>query len=440
MTNPAPQAKTLLQWVRSARERTLDLISDLDDSQLLGPSLGTVNPLLWEIGHVAWFQEKWVLRHAAGMPSLRADADSLYDSSAVPHDIRWSLPLPSRAATLAYMTAIEERICERLERREPSEWDRYFLMLAVFHEDMHTEAFAYTRQTLEYPPPRIGAPEGAHACDSGGGPCRGDVQVAGATFWLGAPFGEPFVFDNEKWAHRVVFEPFSIARAPVTQQEFVAFVEDGGYARADLWTVEGWRWREAAGASNPVYWRREEPGSWCRRDFNRWVPLEPDRPVLHVCWHEAEAFCRWANRRLPSEGEWELAAVGRVKSETSGCDWGKRLFPWGDGEASCHLANLDGRALGCADVGAYPGGDSPSGCRQMVGNVWEWTSTPFLPYPGFVRDPYKDYSEPWFGTHKVLRGGCWVTRSRLLRATYRNFYTPDRRDVWAGFRTCALDP
>ena len=177
-----------------------------------------------------------------------------------------------------------------------------------------------------------------------------------------------------------------------------------------------------------MYWQREEDG-WLRRDFDRWLPLERHRPVIHVNWYEADAYCRWAGRRLPTEAEWELAACGFAAPVR---------YPWGNDFPTTRHANLDGLALGCADVGAFPEGDSPFGCRQMIGNVWEWTADDFLPYPGFVVDPYKEYSEPWFGTHKVLRGGCWATRARLLRNTWRNFYTPERRDVWAGFRTCSL--
>jgi iron(II)-dependent oxidoreductase len=161
--------------------------------------------------------------------------------------------------------------------------------------------------------------------------------------------------------------------------------------------------------------------------------------MLHVNWYEAEAYCRWARRRLPTEVEWEVAAAGEPDGSGGRLSGRKRRFPWGDAPPSPDRANLDGHTVGCLHVAALPAGESAFGCRQMLGNVWEWTSSDLLPYPGFVADPYKEYSEPWFGTHKVLRGGCWTTRSRLLRNTYRNFYRPDRRDVWAGFRTCALD-
>jgi iron(II)-dependent oxidoreductase len=433
MAYPDPSTPTALAaWVQDARRRTLSLIADLGDEQLLGPRLPTVNPPLWEVGHLAWFQEKWVLRHANSRPPLRTDADALYDSAAVAHDTRWDLPLPSRAETLRYLADVEEQVLARLADR-PGADEVYFTLLSVFHEDMHAEALTYTRQTLAYPAPRVGAwsettPQ--HGGAGGDAPWVGDVPVAGGTFRLGAEPGSGFVFDNEKWAHPVGLRPFAIARAAVTQAEFAAFVEDGGYRREALWGAEGWAWRQCEGAEQPVYWRREA-GGWRRRDFDRWVPLEPHRPVIHVNWYEAEAYCRWAGRRLPTEAEWEAAA-----SRVSG-DGPKLPHPWGEAAPTPDRANLDGAALGCVGVAVHPAGDSPCGCRQMTGNVWEWTADPFRPYPGFVPDPYKEYSAPWFGDHKVLRGGCWATRSRLLRNTWRNFYRPQRRDVFAGFRTCA---
>ncbi len=229
--------------------------------------------------------------------------------------------------------------------------------------------------------------------------------------------------------------PFAIARAPVTQAEFAAFVDDGGYRRRELWSEDGWAWREQARAEHPVYWRRDA-GAWLRRDFDEWRALEPHRPVIHVNWYEADAYCRWAGRRLPTEAEWEAAAASDPGPGGARLSGAKRRFPWGNEPPTPRRANLDWQAMGCLDVGALPAGDSAFGCRQMIGNVWEWTSSTFLPYPGFTPDPYKEYSEPWFGTRKVLRGGCWATRSRMLRNTWRNYFTPDRRDVLAGFRTC----
>jgi iron(II)-dependent oxidoreductase len=445
-----PNAVTLSDWLRDARRWTLALIADLTDAQWRGPHLPIVNPLLWEVGHIAWFQEKWILRRR-GQPSLRPDADALYDSSLVAHNTRWDLPLPGRQQTLAYMEAVLGRVLQGLARGVSHE-DRYYFLLALFHEDMHTEAFAYTRQTLAYPPPCL--PLGRTDLQSvfpGGtdcksvlhrapeqGPCVGDVAIPGGTFLLGASPEEPFVFDNEKQAHPIEVMPFLMARAPVTQAEFAAFVDEGGYERQDFWSEAGWRWRQSEAAQHPVYWQRQGRGVWYRRNFDAWVPLEPHRPVLHVNWYEAEAYCRWAGRRLPTEAEWELAAAGCADSGGQALSMGKRRFPWGDGPPGSDRANLDGLAGECVDVAGCAAGDSFWGCRQLIGNVWEWTASDFLPYPGFVIGPYRDYSRPWFGTHKVLRGGCWVTRGRLLRNTLRNYYQPNRRDVWAGFRTCTL--
>jgi iron(II)-dependent oxidoreductase len=422
----------LAAYSRDARARTLALIEDLSDAQLVGPRLPIVNPLGWEIGHVAWFQEKWVLRDVAGEPPRFRNADALYDSSAVPHDTRWDLPLPTRAQTVAFLEDVLRRVLDKLPALD--ETQRYFARLAIFHEDMHDEAFTYTRQTHGFRPPSFVTPR------SDEGPpaevLEGDAQVPGGKFLLGAREGdERFVFDNEKWAHEVEVKPFAIARAAVTQGEFARFVEDRGYQRKELWSEAGQAWRAAARAEGPVYWRRDGQG-WLRRDFDREVPLEPRRAMIHVNAFEAEAFCAWAGRRLPTELEWEVAAAGEPTGK-GGLARKKRRFPWGDAPPDERRANLDWRAGGCLDVGALPDGDSAFGCRQMIGNVWEWTASPFQPYPGFVADPYADYSQPWFGTHRVLRGGCWTTRARLLRNTWRNFYTPDRRDVWAGFRTCA---
>jgi iron(II)-dependent oxidoreductase len=221
----------------------------------------------------------------------------------------------------------------------------------------------------------------------------------------------------------------------VTNAEFAAFVDGRGYERRELWSHQGWRWRTQVRAVQPVYWRRAG-SQWESRSFDAWRPLAADAPVVHVCWYEAEAYCRWAGRRLPTEPEWEAAAAG--EPDATGLSTRRRRFPWGDQEPTRERANLDHWWGGLLDVAALPDGDSAFGCRQMLGNVWEWTASAFYPYPGFVVDhPYREYSAPWFGYHKVLKGGSWFSRARLLRNSFRNFYLPHRRDVFAGFRTCA---
>lgn len=432
MTQPLPAA-VLAEYLADARTRTLDLVRGLDTAQLMGPRIEIVNPLLWEIGHVAWFHEYFALRRLDGGAPRLPKADELYNSSVVPHDTRWELPLPSLQGTLDYMAQVQAAMLHRLASGLASAEETELVLLTTYHEDMHDEAFTYARQTLGYLAPEFST---AHHVSPDAGPLRGDVVVPGGVLQLGSAVDAPFVFDNEKWAHPVEIAPFCIARAPVTNVEFLVFLTEGGYQRRALWSDAGWRWREAAGAEHPLYWSRQHDG-WMVRWFDRMQPLQPHRPVIHVNFHEAEAWCRWAGRRLPSEAEWEAAAATEPK-QNGGLATRKRRYPWGDDAASPRRANLDGHALGVVDVAAFAAGDSAWGCRQMLGNVWEWTATTFEPFPGFSPDAYEDYSAPWFGTRKVLRGGAWATRSRMLTNTYRNFFTPDRRDVMAGFRTCAL--
>lgn len=443
-----PTPEELAGWVSDARQRTLDLTADLSDDQLVGPLLPTVNPLLWEIGHLAWFQEKFVLRAACGAEPIVAHADAIWDSGAIPHDTRWRLVLPGRDDTVAYLHQVRDRVVAAVLDPHATDVVRHFARYTVHHEDTHAEALTYTRQTLGYPPPPQAAPVMPSAGDAlaRGGEATGDAEVAGGTYLLGATMGEPFVYDNEKWAHPVEVAPFAISKAAVTQAEFAAFIDDGGYRHHSLWG-DGEGWLAATGAEHPLYWQRaglggSGPGDrpalaagptagWKRRRFDTWVDVEPDRPVCHVNAYEAAAYARWASRRLPTEVEWEAAATGM---DLSG---GKRHYPWGDEPPKTGRANLDSAAMDTVEVWACPAGDSPYGLRQMIGNVWEWTATTFGPYPNFERDAYAENSEPWFGTRRVLRGGAWATRARYVRSTFRNYFTPERRDVFAGFRTCA---
>ena len=434
MTVPVTAAR-LADMLRDSRDRTLELVAGLSPEQLLGPRLDIVNPLLWEIGHLAWFHEHFALRRLDGGDTLLPEADHLYNSALVPHDTRWDLPLPSLDRTLEYMRAVQDALVSRLDRPLASEEESFLYQLTTFHEDMHDEAFTYTRQTLGYPEPKFRGSRLPADAEAGAWP--GDVEVPGGRFVLGSSPAAPFVFDNEKWAHPVTVGPFRIACAPVTNAEFAAFVAAGGYRHQKFWDEPGWRWRESVGAEHPIYWIGDDTGRWAVRRFDREEELRPHQPVIHVNWHEASAWCRWAGRRLPTEVEWEVAAAAEPTGD-GGLGKRKRTYPWGEVAPTARHANLDAVALGCVDVAACAEGDSPWGCRQMIGNVWEWTQSTFEPYPGFSPDVYEEYSEPWFGTRNVLRGGAWATRSRMINNNYRNFFPPDRRDVLAGFRTVAL--
>ena len=461
---PSVSVAELIATMREFRARLLGLVADLDDRQMIGPRIAIVNPPLWEIGHVAWTQEFWALRHLRGEKPLLENGDRLYNSTDVAHDTRWELLLPSRDDTLRYMSEVLERSIARIENSPRLSADEfYFYWLTTFHEGMHAEALAYTRQTLGYPAPSFTTTTATLNLRNGS--CPGDVEIPGGKCLIGATQETPFVFDNEKWAHEIEVKPFRIARAPVTNGEFLEFVEEGGYREEKYWSAEGWQWLQSGGApqleksfakffnkninepieiaafkerlDHPVYWQPLDNGRWQQRVYDRYVLLNEDLPVVHVSWYEAEAFCHWAGRRLPTEVEWEVAAAGEFANGKNSLATSRRRFPWGDDMPRVQHANLDWHNGGLVEVGAHASGDSAFGCRQMIGNVWEWTADDFLPYPGFSADPYKEYSQPWFGTHKVLRGGCWATSSLLIHNRWRNFYTPDRRDVWAGFRTCA---
>lgn len=390
----------LREALRESREYTFSLVSHLDPSQWEVPRWEIVNPLRWEVGHIGFFQEFFCLRwrpddpSGSRTPSCRADADALYDSRTIAHDSRWSLPLPGIPAIRAYLDETLDKTLAALQATAANERDRF--RLALLHEDMHGEAILMTLQSVGLPSPAGLSPPG------GAGAPLQDIAVEGGTFLQGTPRGAAhYVFDNEKWAHEVTVAPFAIASRPVTHGEFADFVDDGGYARRDWWTEAGWRWRAAADAIAPRHWRRDGSG-WARRWFGQWQAIPRASTMVHVNRHEAEAWCRWAGRRLPTEAEWEFAATGG----------GRGHHPWGDCE------------------GAPP--------AFTPGGVWEWTATPFGPYPGFEPDAYEEYSQPYFGTHGVLRGGSFVTRPRLAHARWRNFYVPHRNDPFAGLRTCAI--
>ena len=348
-----------------ARRRTLAIYSHLDLAALEVPRIDIVNPPLWELSHVAWFQEFWCLRGGdPRAPSILPRADSLFNSTTVAHESRWTLDYPGMQALFAYMRDSHDAVQEALARAP--EDDRYFFKLALVHEDMHAEALLMTLQTLGLPAPsaELTAPVSTAASR--------DVRFAGGEFVQGTRHAS-FVFDNERGAHAVAVAPFSIASRTITQGEFAAFVE-------------------ASGRAPPRYWKREG-SSWRVRRFDRWGPIDSAAPMVHVSLEEAATYCAWAGRRLPTESEWEFAARH----------------------------------------------DAAGGLEGMIGGVWEWTSSPFAPYPGFTPDPYREYSEPWFHTHYVLRGGSFATSPRIAYARYRNFYLPGRADMFAGFRTCAIE-
>ncbi len=371
-------AARLASLLREARADLDAFAACLPEQAWIGPRAAILNPPLWEYGHIAWFQERWCLRQQdddSVLPSRLRGADALYDSSRVAHDTRWDLPLPNRAATEDFGTGVLQDVEDKLDRASTDDPVFYFAELALYHERMHLEAWWMMAQHLGYRPP-------AAVSLTDGLPRQSPRRaIPAGTIELGAD-DSSFRFDNEKTRHRVNFPAFAIDLKPVSQGAFLEFIEAGGYATPQHWSSEGRAWLAQSGAGHPVYWRKEE-NAWQVRRFDRWQPLEPGEPMLHLNRFEAEAYAAWRGARLPSAAQWQRASQ-------------EKDFIWGHG--------------------------------------WEWCAHPFLPYPGFSPDPYRDYSAPWFHSHGELRGGGPVTHPLLKRSDFRNFYLPERRDAFTGLR------
>jgi iron(II)-dependent oxidoreductase len=422
----------VVDLLTEARARTLLLVAPLSEDDLRRQHDPLMSPIVWDLGHIAHFEEVWLLenleRGGDGSEGLRG----LYDPFTNPRAVRGSMALPGLAETLARMADVRRRVLDRLETLEldtdaPLLADGYVFRMVLQHEYQHNETILQTLQLKQGAPYR--APRAIRLPDA----ARRDpamVRFPGGPVVIGTD-DRSAAYDNERDGHTVVLSPFWIDVDPVTCGEYLAFMEAGGYARREWWSPAGWRWLEESGVRHPGYWRRED-GAWLVRSMDRIAPVDPRRPVCHVCYYEAEAFARWAGKRLPSEAEWEAAAAWDPASGE------KRGYPWGTG-INLALANVDQLAFDPAPVGAYPLGRSPLGCAGMIGDVWEWTASDFQPYPGFTAFPYREYSEVFFGAeYKVLRGGSWATRPGAIRTTFRNWDYPIRRQIFAGFR-CARD-
>jgi iron(II)-dependent oxidoreductase len=414
-----------------ARERTLWLVESLSVEDIERVHSTLLSPLVWDLGHIAAFEDLWLCQQAGGREAVRADLADVYDATLTLRSGRGDLPYLEHAEALDYMDAVRENALEVLEGSDLSEdagrltahgfvWD-----MLVQHEHQHNETmlqtlmlaapgvFSPAARPLPAPPPGQRGPE--------------MVRVDGGSCLLGCdPLG--FAYDNEQPCHELDVPTFELDRLPVINHDYMAFVEDGGYRRREWWSDEGWAWRDAENVELPHYWTAD----FRARHFDRTEPLDPDQPVMHVSWYEADAYARSVGKRLPSEAEWEKAASW---DEAAG---EQRTYPWGSQEPGSRHANLDQTAFGPARAGAFPAGASPYGVLGMLGDAWEWTASDFAGYPGFSSFPYNEYSEIFFGTeYKVLRGCSWATRPSVARASFRNWDYPRRRQIFSGFRCAA---
>jgi iron(II)-dependent oxidoreductase len=432
-----------------SRARSLGLTTSLlDEPELLAQHSRLMSPLVWDLAHVGNYEELWLLREAAGIAAMRPELDDIYDAFEHPRATRPSLPLLQPAEAADYIALVRRKVLDALDRlpmqgggagsgrvgsgragsgRAGSGLlDTGFVFgMVLQHEHQHDETMLATHQ-LRRGDPVLPATEALPAPPAF--VTSSEVLVPAGAFQMGTST-DSWALDNERPAHEVELASYLIDTVPVSNAAYRGFVEAGGYDDERLWTAAGWRWRCESGKRSPAFWFREG-GGWLRRRFARVEALPDDEPVQHVCWYEADAYARWAGRRLPTEAEWEKAAswdpVARTKSR----------FPWGDRAPSRGLANLGQTRYRPAPAGSFPEGASPSGALQMVGDVWEWTASEFTGYPGFRSCPYKEYSEVFFDDgYRVLRGGCWATDPLACRTTFRNWDHPIRRQIFAGFRT-----
>jgi gamma-glutamyl hercynylcysteine S-oxide synthase len=412
---------TVVRDLDRARSRTLHL-TDLDEPILVAQHDPLMSPLVWDLAHIGQQEELWLLRGGdLGRPGMLAPAiDSLYDAFKHPRAQRPSLPLLPPVEARAYDHEVRGRVLDVIERT-PAD-DLFTAGMVVQHEEQHDETMFATLQLRQGPPVLLER----RALPSGRDPGSARVFVTGGPFRLGVDAAdEPFALDNERPSHQVDVGPFWIGRVPVTNRQWREFMADGGYERSELWSPRGWEQRAQARLDRPMFWTAENT----RRRFGMEEEVPSDDPVQHVCYFEADAFARWSGARLPTEVEWEKACAWDPAAQA------RRKWPWGTAAPTPELANLGGLGLRPAAVGAYPDGASAYGVEQMIGDVWEWTSSDFRPWPGFAPMIYRDYSQPFFGgDYKVLRGGSWAVAPTAIRPSFRNWDHPVRRQIFTGVR------
>jgi iron(II)-dependent oxidoreductase len=413
----------LARELTTARDRTLRL-TDHDEPELLRQHNPLLSPLVWDLAHVGQQEDLWLLRRGDARREglLPRDVEALYDAFTHPRAARSRLPLLPPVEARSFCREVRGRVLDRLDRLGADD-DPFDFAMVVSHEQQHDETMLQALN-LRSGPPLLGA--GAPLPTGRPGVAGTSVLVPAGPFVLGVDAAdEPFSLDNERPAHVVDLPAFRIGRVPVTTAEYAAFVADGGYRTRRWWSERGWSHRAAAGLERPLFWN----GDGTRTRFGITEELVPDEPVQHVTFFEAEAYAAWAGARLPTEAEWEKAAAWDPQAGR------RRRFPWGALEPTPELANLGGDALRPAPVGAYPAGASAYGAEQLLGDVWEWTTSSFEPWPGFRPMLYADYSAPFFGgDYRVLRGGSWAVAPSILRPSFRNWDHPIRRQIFSGIR------
>jgi len=416
--------------LQRGRARTTAL-TEVDEHELTTQHSPLMSPLVWDLAHIGNQEELWLVRDVGGREPVRADIDELYDAFKHSRSSRPGLPLLNPAEARGYVGTVRDKVFDVLEASSfsgnPLEDNAFAFGMIAQHEQQHAETMLTTHQ-LRRGEPVLHAATPAPATRA----LPPEVIVPAGEFTMGTST-EPWALDNERSAHQVHLPAFAIDTTPVTNEQYQEFIADDGYGRREWWSAAGWEHRLQAELGAPQFWQRADDGSWWRRRFGHLEAVPPREPVMHVCFYEAEAYARSAGKRLPTEAEWEKAARFDPASGRS------RRFPWGDDDPTPEHANLGQRHLRPAAVGSYSAGASALGVHQLIGDVWEWCSSGFHPYPGFAVFPYAEYSQVFFGgDYRTLRGGSFGTDEVVARSTFRNWDHPIRRQIFAGFR-CARD-
>jgi gamma-glutamyl hercynylcysteine S-oxide synthase len=411
-----PPQTAIAERLASVRGCTEAIVMGLGDDVLQHAPRSFVSPPVWDLAHIAAYEELWVWCRAAGGSTLYPDLQAAYDAFETPRPVRSRIRLLDPTEARRYLELTRDRTLEVLiGDRVPTDpelvQDGFVFDLVAAHEAQHAETMLQEFVLADVPIDTLGIESPGRVAGSAAVSER--IELPGATVTVGAA-SDGFAYDCERPVHRTEIAPYAIARDPVTCREFLAFILDGGYARDDLWSPAGRDWRLEESVVAPAYWEPDGAGGWTTRNLAGRCPVDPSVPVCHVSWYEADAFARWAGGRLPTEAEWEHAASG-AGADSAGCNLGVRF----------------GRPLAPGALG----GTSKAGCRGIIGDVWEWTATEFDGYPGFRAYPYREYAEVFFGRgYRVLRGGSWATQPHVATTTFRNWDLPQRRQIFAGVR------
>ncbi len=415
-----------------ARTRTLALVASVSDEDLERVHSPLMSPLVWDLGHIAAFEDLWLVHRYGGRPLLHDELTDVYDAFETPRANRGELPFLRSAQAREYLEEVRARTLDVIEERGVG--NGLLHEMIVRHEHQHNETMLQTIQLARLRDYHLGTPR---APQNGSGSTSLTtltglelIEIPAGECSIGAP-PTGFAYDNERPRHRTDVRAYLLGRSPITNATYLTFVEGGGYERREWWSDEGWAWKEQYDITRPLAWTAD-----CRYEWRLGAlePLDHQRPVVHVSWFEADAFARSQSARLPTEVEWEKAATW--DQGTDPAHPRTRRYPWGNNQPAPGVhGNMDHLLPGPAPVGTYAAGASPYGCLGMIGDVWEWTASDFTGYQGFKPFPYREYSEVFFGaTYKVLRGGSWATRARVITPSFRNWDYPQRRQIFSGIR------